>query len=324
MDIEKYQHLSDVMNVDILPEIFDFCNVSKEDILRNVYIKRNVISGNYNVHIKSHEVILLVDNSFSFDLFGTGVRISLNPSSHSENVENTYSEIPIQFSIFIPIMGVLNNFSVNTCGSVQDYLQVIKSLLGLSDEDIVHQILLYKEVDATTFIGAVNRVYNFQSPIEIEETDDLYTNVELIADALDTQIDFSDSILMVCMQLYISTLSLSDLKSIFGTIFRIRYNTSPIDYINEIITPHIIAEIKDLNLALEFPRKWLIPIADDGTELDGNSQLRFMAGSLTFNSDSGIEFTNQSSFSFTRSKLGNTGFTLSFTNAKVIMKHKII
>jgi hypothetical protein len=103
-----------------------------------------------------------------------------------------------------------------------------------------------------------------------------------------------------------------------NSLFVEELDLSPIDDIKKLLLPYFQITIYDLTLALEFPRKWLKPIDENGKVIEGEaSQLRFTAGSLSFDSETGLNFAQQSNLSFTKSQIANTGFTLSFDNAKI-------
>jgi hypothetical protein len=96
--------------------------------------------------------------------------------------------------------------------------------------------------------------------------------------------------------------------------------------IYELLLPQFEIELSTLNIALEFPRNWLIPLVPDtqnpGAYIEDpdpavRSALVFDAGSVKVSSKYGFEFEDQSNFTFTRSQIGQTGLTLEITSAQL-------
>jgi len=89
--------------------------------------------------------------------------------------------------------------------------------------------------------------------------------------------------------------------------------------IEDLLIPQFGFELQNINMALEFPRKWLIPLDETTHEPIPviNSELKFTVGTLKYSTQNGFEFENQSSFDFTYSSIGKTGFTLKVDNLKV-------
>ncbi len=96
--------------------------------------------------------------------------------------------------------------------------------------------------------------------------------------------------------------------------------------IYELLVPQFEIELPTINLALEFPRNWLLPLIEDvnnlGTYIEdpnpnAHSALKFEAGSVKVSTKYGFEFKDQSNFTFNRSQIGQTGLTLAITSAQL-------
>jgi hypothetical protein len=99
-----------------------------------------------------------------------------------------------------------------------------------------------------------------------------------------------------------------------------------IEDVKYLLIPQFSLELHDINVALEFPRKWVIPVIEnpvgsgnfiedpDTTHLSG---LEFIVGSLKYSTQNSFEFQDQSSFNFQRSMIGKTGLIIEFSGLKV-------
>ncbi|HTJ49601.1 MAG TPA: hypothetical protein VL443_09125, partial [Cyclobacteriaceae bacterium] len=112
--------------------------------------------------------------------------------------------------------------------------------------------------------------------------------------------------------------SLNNIKNLFYDLFK----KDAIDLAKEIIIPKLIVT-SELSAGLEIPRSALIPLDSNNQVIPGDvkTQLIFDIGAFSFDSTSGFGFDNDLSLSFSpitpKAQIGNTGLTLSFTNAKL-------
>ncbi len=93
------------------------------------------------------------------------------------------------------------------------------------------------------------------------------------------------------------------------------------------LLPHCAVAVKNINLALEFPRTLLKPVDASSKVIDADStepeeekaksRLTFTAGSLRYSTDAGFQFDALSTFNFDRSQIGNTGIVIGFKDMKL-------
>jgi hypothetical protein len=103
-----------------------------------------------------------------------------------------------------------------------------------------------------------------------------------------------------------------------------------IDDIKSFLIPQVSFQLNNINMALEFPRNWLVPVytgvesvtglnIDDPLPEPYKSGLEFTVGNLMYSTRDGLIFENQSSFTFKRSMIGHTGLLIELINLKVDM-----
>src|SRR4029077_781849 len=100
-----------------------------------------------------------------------------------------------------------------------------------------------------------------------------------------------------------------------------------LDEFTDFLLPHGAVAIRNINLALEFPRTLLKPVDATGKVIDADStkpedekaksRLTFTAGTLQYSTDAGFEFDALSTFNFDRSQIGNTGIVIGFKEMKL-------
>src|SRR5690554_3045780 len=83
--------------------------------------------------------------------------------------------------------------------------------------------------------------------------------------------------------------------------------------INQILVPRFTVSIDSISAGVRFPTNIFTPVDPSIHQ----SILLFNAGSISFDTQTGFEFTNIGSLSFPESKILNTDFTIGFTNAKL-------
>lgn len=82
-------------------------------------------------------------------------------------------------------------------------------------------------------------------------------------------------------------------------------------------TPRIILQVHELDMALEFPRSWMVPMDALGQPIADpavKSRIRFDLGGIQFDSKSGLQFLNPANLSMDRSEILNTGFVVGATD----------
>lgn len=101
--------------------------------------------------------------------------------------------------------------------------------------------------------------------------------------------------------------------------------------IKDFLIPQFSLELSDINMALEFPRNWLVPAIPDtqnpGVYIEDPdtstlAALIFTVGALKFSTKKGFEFEQQYDFDFAPAFIGKTGIMLEFTNLKVDFSDK--
>lgn len=157
------------------------------------------------------------------------------------------------------------------------------------------------------------------NPVLKDAVEKITTAVKTIEETADVDIDVYRTVIQAVLA------DIQDIDEKFDQLFMLFRawlgNIQRTD-IEDLLIPQFAIELQEIKMALEFPRKWLIPLDADDQPMAGKSALTFTAGVLRYSTQTGFEFDNQSNFDFPYSAIGKTGFTLNVTDFKVDLSKK--
>lgn len=309
IEYKYYPALSEKINEDSLPDSLSFI----KDIFEDIYYKNYYESKNTTGSYAFYSLDIVSRRHLEQEIFNTGISLLLNPDYEDSTISSFSVTVFWQWKI----LQYIRNFTTSSFSyTPEGIFDLVMNILNISKEKILiiaTDSFVYPEENSAfeQLIIDINTFYN--SSITVDETDeDRYTQLVTFIEELE------QNVYLTVFSLYLlndsNDLTLENLKYFFYPFFERDIE----EYVKEIITPKISASINDLTLALEFPERYLIPIDEMGKIIEGaKSQLQFHVGSLGFSTETGFTFENQSSFTFTRSLIANTGLSLYFDNAKI-------
>lgn len=249
----------------------------------------------------------LVDIEDEKELLGEIVNAFLNDG------DNTYQ------SFFLLLVTKINSYD-NGAPAVTAEVSNVVTQLGIVETEVTNLLTgsnrftakdifdLYE--DNTILFTAVESIKNSIETLE----SDLFLEIDLIHDLIQILIgEFSD---------------LNEKFKRLERLFKGWLGDVDEQDFRDLLIPQFALELKDINMALEFPRKWLVPAIPNpnilGTYMEDPdvthlSALEYTVGNLKFSTKKGFEFENQSAFTFERAYIGKTGIMLQFINLKVDM-----
>ncbi len=200
-------------------------------------------------------------------------------------------------------------------------------------QNIVNNIDIIKN-ELEIQLTATN-LFTLQYIYENYETNNVLNNaVEAINQSIKTLDKEYDVQINIYRDVLINLLvSFSNPNEKFTRLFRLFRNWMAdidMDDIKSFLIPQFSLQLNNINMGLEFPRKWLVPVYTGVEPVSGlnindplpepyQSTLIFNVGSLIYSTRQGFKFENQSSFTFKRSMIGNTGLLVEFYDLKVDM-----
>lgn len=260
----------------------------------------------------SYAITLLLERPLKKPLFAD-IYIVVNPADGGK------SQIPLYIGYNLEIVKYIKQLTPNKFAeNPRQYMTVLFEMLGIPTQQFMESVLstfIESEDPLQAFIDKYNEDYDPIIPLTKNSGHAENEYLDVALQLAEDEVDVFD----ILLDDYITQVSLSETKERIQDLFSEWYGDFSLsDLLKRLLIPHVTAGLTDLTLALEFPRKWLKPIDENGKVIEGEaSQLRFTAGSLSFDSENGLNFAQQSNLSFTKSQIGNTGFTLSFDNAKI-------
>lgn len=260
----------------------------------------------------SYAITLLLERPLKKPLFAD-IYIVVNPADGGK------SQIPLYIGYNLEIVKYIKQLTPNKFAeNPRQYMTVLFEMLGIPTQQFMESVLstfIESEDPLQAFIDKYNEDYDPITPLTKNSGHAENEYLDVALQLAEDEVDVFD----ILLDDYITQVSLSETKEKIQDLFSEWYGDFSLsDLLKKLLIPHVTAGLNDLTLALEFPRKWLKPIDENGKVIEGEaSQLRFTAGSLSFDSENGLNFAQQSNLSFTKSQIGKTGFTLSFDNAKI-------
>ncbi len=306
---EQYPPLSLLVSTTQLPQ---FVQGFIEEHIQSIRYKDYYPEKSQLGDSASYAITLLLERPLKKPLFAD-IYIVVNPADGGK------SQIPLYIGYNLEIVKYIKQLTPNKFAeNPRQYMTVLFEMLGIPTQQLMESVLstfIESEDPLQAFIDKYNEDYDPITPLTKNSGHAENEYLDVALQLAEDEVDVFD----ILLDDYITQVSLSETKERIQDLFSEWYGDFSLsDLLQKLLIPHITAGLNDLTLALEFPQKWLKPIDAKGKVIEGEaSQLRFTAGSVSFDSETGLNFAQQSNLSFTKSQIGNTGFTLSFDNAKI-------
>lgn len=307
-DNNTLPRLTDIVNLDKIPDTFKSIESLAETFLEKLYYNRFYRSGNISGDSKFFDINIFTYERLAWDIPGTELTLVVNPA-----VVNglPVTEVPISLSYQLKALRLKTAY--------QNFSGDPKSILGLffNGLDVSYSQLLNVAVptfmpgqELSDFVNLINTEYPSQV-ITLNGDFDSKNPYKDIAIQMDMhQMD----ILTVIFDLFIANHPLDNAIQKIKDLFKLWIDIDNLeDVIKDFFIPKVNFSINRLALGLEFPERIFKPV-------DPNiptSLLTFEAGSIEFSSENGFDFYSLANFNFTKSKILNTGFTLEVNGMKL-------
>lgn len=131
MSIIKYTPpLNQFIAIDFLPEELSFVQDGIDSILENLFVAFFQTSRSQNFNSTNYSAIIRFYKKVTIDIPATGLSLILNPD-FNETEADYFSDIPISFSIDIPIKKYFKDFSLeNFSGIPQDLYNLVNKVVS--------------------------------------------------------------------------------------------------------------------------------------------------------------------------------------------------
>jgi hypothetical protein len=322
-----YPSLSTLLPLERIPPNLGFVQGALHDVFDNLYFRDLQVSKSKRGEAGFYQLSIVLYKRLAVEIPGAmGAALVLNPGPPAGQT----SEIPIALGYRWEILKYLKGFDHSQLNELPRLLfDMLAEIAGADAAALLAELidrLHGAEVDPfQAFVDAFNLDMLPTVPLTLLVDPDPAIVIEDLLAQLEVQE-------MAVYELLLSYLdvaaSVEDAFAEIAGFFSKWVKAIDIDGFKALLIPHCSVAIRNVALALEFPRSLLKPVdVDTGEVIDANStlpedqkqksRLTFTAGSLLYSTDAGFKFDALGSFAFTPSQIGETGITLGFDNMKL-------
>lgn len=279
------------------------------------HLLSKVFYTNYNAyHSADHSVgHHQLDITFFSDIeLPLGAKDGLVLAFNPDKTENQ-TVIPMELEYRLDILRYLSSADLATFnGTPRAFFNLLLDIFDIVPEDLLEKALEVFGVERdilTTFIQDTENYYG----ISLGEIDNMVALIDILQQQ---NRDLLDLIFNIRIDL---ENPLEKIQQLFSDFL----SGIALDNVLNLFVPKIHATLgspdKRLSLALAFPRKWLIPVDENGEPLPSNEQFEilFNAGLVEFSSENGFRFSKETSFDLKKCVIGTTGLILEFKGVKL-------
>ncbi|MDL2296464.1 hypothetical protein LJC68_05755 [Bacteroidales bacterium OttesenSCG-928-B11] len=185
-----------------------------------------------------------------------------------------------------------------------------------------------KDLLTTTNLFTVENIFdNYTEDSDIDNSvQSIVASLEKLNDDFDIELNIFKEVVVSAIANFSINEAFDRLADLFGSWLE----DITIQQIKDLLIPQFSLKLSNINMGLEFPRKWLVPVYTGSEPVSGlnindplpepfQSSLDFTVGDLIYSTQDSFLFENQAHFTFKRSMIGNTGLLVEFEGLKVDM-----
>jgi hypothetical protein len=323
-----YPSLTTLLPLESIPSNLGFIQGALQEVFDNLYFRDLQVQKSKLGDAGFYQLSLVLYKRLGVEIPGTGgAALVFNP----DPVSGQTTEIPIALSYRWEIVKYIKGFNNASLTELPRLLfEAFVEISGADSAALLGEIIDRFHGTAADPVQAFVDAYNLDNVPTVPLTKLNDPDPEAVIEDLLGQFDDVQEInvyeLLFAAYLNLGT-SVEDVFAQVAAFFSKWVKDITVDDFKSFLIPHCSLAIKDLNLALEFPRTLLKPVNANDEVIDADStlpedqkqksKLTFTAGSLNYSTDTGFEFDALGSFSFARSQIGETGITIGFTNMKL-------
>lgn len=327
-DTTFYPSLSTLLPLEAIPPNLGFIQGALEDVFDNLYYRDLQVQKSKLGDVGFYQFSLVLYKRLGFEIPGTGgAALVLNPSQISGQI----TEIPIALGYRWEILKYIRGFDHSALAELPQLLfDAFVEISGASSAALLGELIDRFHSTAADPLQAFVDTYNLDNlptvlltklndPDPVAVIEDLLTQLDEIQEVDVYQLIFA-------AYLDVAT-TVEDTFAQISAFFSKWVKDLSVDDFKAFLIPHCSLAIKNIQLALEFPRTLLKPVHPNGDIIDAKStlpedkkqksKLTFTAGSLTYSTDARFGFDALGTFAFSRSQIGETGIIVGFSGMKL-------
>ncbi|WP_338376542.1 hypothetical protein [uncultured Flavobacterium sp.] len=332
-----YPTLSSVVSLDDFPESLSFVKQGLQSLFSNIHYKdlqyKKSPKGD-----KAFYSLSIVTNKLGIELFGSGVRLVINPDE-SETTDSSISAFPVTLEYEWRILAYLRSFDLNNFSfTPQEFFELGLVILNVSEEQAIAQFIntFTIPVDEDTlaleqFITDL-KDYNNDPVIQtLNLTVNEDTKLTEVVQAINSHTDKYAT--LYAFGAYLLNNDLNETKRKLEVFFKSFIPEDIESYIKDILIPKARVTL-NVSTAVEFPRNILYPYKLNDTtgiwerEPENSTVLtRFYFGNVLLYADTqegvGYKMDLVGDLRPTYSEIGKTGLLIQLERLKIDLSDKV-
>lgn len=317
-DTKFYPLLSDLLPLESIPANLGFIQEGVQFLTRGIHYTDLQVEKSIHGDSACYFVNLILLKKLGIEVPGTnGLALVLNPNPNATGS----TSIPISVSYQWDILRYAEGRSISdVIADPGVYFSLFLDLANTSEKELLRGFLgvVIDDPDPVLKFVADYNAANAATQITLASDFSIEEKIEIILSHVE-ELD-QDIFEIVSTQLLANFSSVDVAIEKTKRLFQNLIGEITEEDIERLLIPRVRASIDSISLALEFPRSVFQPLLANGTinpDAQIKSQLKFDVGSISYSTETGFEFVNESSFDFTKSAILNSGFTLELHDMKL-------
>jgi hypothetical protein len=312
-----YPRLSKLISFEKLPTIFSGLN----DIFDKLYFRNFQTIKSIDGVSVSYVIEIISYKELKIDIAGSGFSLLLNPDFESDGA----SAFPLSLNTRWGIRKYIKNFNIAFGESSQEFFDTFFEVVTMEDSELIMAASLVFIDDTEDLLTAFLNDFNdfYTTSYTLTDSSDFEGSIEEILTAFTTE---NKNVRLFVFNKYINDSELVVALDNVRKLFSFKTGGDPIAQLKDLIIPYASARIL-LSGGLEIPRSILLPmklvgdkyVVEENTEI--NTILMFGESEISFDTTTGISIDYDIVLNFhplyPKAQIGNTGFTINITNAKI-------
>lgn len=318
--------LSTIIPVENIPSGLGAIQGGLVSIFSDLYFKDLQVDGSASGDEAFYHLTIVVLKKIGIEIPGTGgMALVLNP----DFTDGTASEFKVFAGYKWRILKYLRDFDLSGFDfSPKAFYDLLLVVSGANDSHVLKRVvdLFFAELDddATDpiqrFVDDFNARHTPPTPLVITPDPDELVVLEDILVQFVTNGNNFDFVEIIFVDYIDPNDDFGDVVAKVERLFSAFLGDFSLDGLEALLMPRAYAALDALTLAIEFPRSIFQPLLADGTinpDEQVKSYLSFDVDGISYSTEAGFEFENESSFSFTKSAILNSDFTLELHDLKL-------
>jgi hypothetical protein len=325
-DTKFYPSLATLLPPEMVPLNLGFIQGALNDVFDHLFYRDLQVQKSKEGDVGFYQLVLVTYQRLGVEIPGTGgMALVLNP----DQVTGTGSAQPVALNYRWPILKYVKGFDhASPFDVVRLAFNALVEISGVTPPAMLQALIDRFHGSAIDPVQDFVDAYNLNSTSGTALTNIGGSDPDAIVESILRQLDenqHTDLYELIFATYLDKATGIEDAYQQVAAFFNTWVRDLSLDDFEEFLLPHGSIQLKNISLALEFPRALLKPVNPDGTLVDANlpealrrlSKLTFVAGSLTYSTDKGLQFDSLNQIVFDRSQIADTGVLIGFSGVKL-------